>query len=96
MTTKSAEGDAARSVMWGLTCLDAEIRATTGGVPGSGIYGLLDQLAGQFLGVPRGAFPPEIPPVDPPADDPPAREALKEPEKHDPPAKPHAGGNHRR
>ena len=107
--TTSAEGDASRATLWGLVCLDDEIRKTAGGVPGSGIYGLLDMLAGQFLGVQRGAYPAEPPPVDPPATqaagpepDPAAvdREELKyDPPKAsakvDPP-KPHAGGNHRR
>ena len=65
--TRSAEGDASRAVMWGLTSLDAEIRKSQGGVPGSGIYALLDMLAGQMLGVPRGSYPSEPPPVDPPA-----------------------------
>ena len=37
--------------------LDASIRATTGGEPGTGLYTLLDLLAGQFMGVPRSAMP---------------------------------------
>ncbi len=67
MSERSAEGDAARAVMWGLTSLDDEIRKEPRGVPGSGVYALLDMLAGQFLGVPRGAYPTAPPPVDPPA-----------------------------
>jgi hypothetical protein len=102
--TKSAEGDASRAVLWGLTSLDAEIRKSQGGVPGSGIYGLLDMLAGQFLGVPRGSYPSEPPPVDTPPEAQAAesdfeRKQKEEPVKHDPPpaAKPHAPApNHRR
>jgi hypothetical protein len=40
-----------------LQALDEQIRATTGGEPGAGLYGLLSMLAGQFLGVPRSAMP---------------------------------------
>ena len=99
MTTKSAETDAAQaSVLWGLASLDAEIRAVQGGVPGSGIYALLDMLAGQFLGVPRGAYPAE-PPPPPEALATQVVESEFEAKKHDPApaAKPHAPApNHRR
>jgi hypothetical protein len=40
-----------------LSALDEQIRVTTGGEPGSGIYQLLSTLAAQFLGVPRSAMP---------------------------------------
>jgi outer membrane biosynthesis protein TonB len=42
-----------------LTALDDQIRAATGGEPGSGLYGLLNMMAGQFLGLPRSAMPAE-------------------------------------
>jgi hypothetical protein len=42
-----------------LTALDDQIRAATGGEPGSGLYGLLNMMAGQFLGIPRSAMPAE-------------------------------------
>jgi hypothetical protein len=40
-----------------LAALDDQIRATTGGEPGAGLYSLLSLVAGQFLGVPRSAMP---------------------------------------
>jgi hypothetical protein len=61
MTTKAeakaeAKADTAATV-GALQALDDQIRLTTGGDPGSGLYGLLSLLAGQFLGVPRSAPP---------------------------------------
>jgi hypothetical protein len=47
----------APATMNSLQALDEQIRATTGGEPGAGLYGLLSMLAGQFLGVPRSAMP---------------------------------------
>jgi hypothetical protein len=47
----------------GLAAIDEQIIATNGGEPGSGLYNLLNMLAGQFLGVPRAAMPtPKAPP----------------------------------
>jgi hypothetical protein len=47
----------------GLQAIDEQIIATNGGEPGSGLYNLLNMLAGQFLGVPRAAMPtPKAPP----------------------------------
>jgi hypothetical protein len=51
-----------RPLLAGLMALDADIVATTGGEPGSGVYGLLNLLAGQFMGVKRTAMPPPAPP----------------------------------
>ena len=63
-------------VMRGLDALEEKLRAA--GV--DGVYGLLDQLAGQFLGVPRSALPPPIvkqEPVEEPAPEPKSHEAAK-------------------
>ncbi len=54
MTDKQTTAPAS---MNSLQALDEQIRATTGGEPGAGLYGLLSMLAGQFLGVPRSAMP---------------------------------------
>jgi hypothetical protein len=46
-----------QSPLRALAAIDDQIRATTGGEPGAGLYGLLNLVAGQFLGVPRSAMP---------------------------------------
>ena len=68
MTTQETRDDI-EAVLVGLVSLDLEIRRSQGGNPGSGIYMLLDLLAGQFLGIPRGSYPvapitPAAPPVN--------------------------------
>jgi hypothetical protein len=103
-TSKEATENEGAAVVYGLTALDAEIRKVTGGDPGAGIYTLLDQLAGQFLGVPRGSFPPPFVPPEPPPEttreveaskerEAKEREAREEREKHEREA---AKGPHRR
>jgi hypothetical protein len=66
-----------------LDTLDEQIRTSTGGEPGSGLYNLLSQLAAQTLGIPRSAFVAKVP-------EPPPAEAEPEP---DPPAR---HGRHQR
>jgi hypothetical protein len=45
------------AVLAGLIALDAEIRKSSPGEPGTGIYALLEGLAASTMGVPRGTYP---------------------------------------
>ena len=53
---KDAAADAA-AIDLSLSTIDAEIRAHQGGEAGSGIYTLLQHMAGQFFGTPRSSGP---------------------------------------
>jgi hypothetical protein len=65
MTVHKDKDTAAHHMMLGLDAIDEQVTKATGGEPGTGLYTLLNMVAGQMLGVPRAAFPTPPAPVSP-------------------------------
>jgi hypothetical protein len=82
-----AKDDGGKGILKGLQAIDESIiKSGQNGPPGSGLFYLLETLAGQFMGTPRLGYPVDKPPVvDKPKEQEPEK---KEPESKVPPGAP--------
>jgi hypothetical protein len=70
-------------ILKGLAAIDESIiKSGQNGPPGSGLFYLLETLAGQFMGTPRLGYPVDKPPVDKPKADEPEKKEPEEPKAH--------------